>query len=57
MKNNNIDWCIVMGLHETVKIIDGARLDWYNTCDSYIDVRQIVLQELLIEVPVAQMEL
>lgn len=46
MKNNNIDWCIVMGLHETVKIIDSARLDWYNVCDNYIAVRQIVITDL-----------
>lgn len=46
MNNKHIDWCILMGLHETVKIIDSPRLEWYNKCDIYIDVRQAILLDL-----------
>lgn len=35
-----------MGLHETVTIIDSPRLEWYNKCDIYTDVRQAIIKDL-----------
>ena len=46
MNNKNIDWCIVMGLHETVEIIDNSRLSWYNKCAIHMDARSVLIFDL-----------
>ena len=46
MKNNRtLDWMYLMGMLDSIELIDSDRLDLYNTYNRVLKIREIILDD------------
>jgi hypothetical protein len=47
MKNNDyLDWLYLMGMHDTIEIIDEVRFAFYNSISRVLDINAIIINEI-----------
>ena len=46
--NRTLDWLYLMGMMESIELIDSKRLDLYNTYNRLLKVRDILLRDFKI---------
>lgn len=45
MKNRTLDWLYLMGMLESIELIDADRLALYNEYDRVLNVREVILSD------------
>lgn len=45
MNNRILDWLYIMGMMESIELIDSGRLALYNEYDSVLEIRKIILSD------------
>lgn len=43
--NRTLDWLYIMGMMESIELIDSGRLDLYNEYNRVLEVRKIILSD------------
>jgi len=43
MDNRHLDWLYLMGLHDTLDIINNPRLVLYTNCEQMLNVKKLII--------------